>query len=209
MKTVTGLFTTYERASIAVTDLKAAGIPAEEISILANSPSHIDATADYLSGDESTAHIVGDAEAGVAAGAVIGGAGGLLAGLGILAIPGIGPIIAGGWLVATAIGAATGAIFGLAAGGIVGALTEAGVPEPDAHAYAEGVRRGGSLVSARVDAAHVAVAEAILHHSDGVDISHRRREYEEEGWTGFDDDDEAVATAQRDPLGGGAGLPRI
>ncbi len=209
MKTVTGLFTTYDRASVAVSDLKAAGIPADDISILANSPSHVDATADYLSTDESVAHIAGDAEAGVAAGAVLGGAGGLLAGLGILAIPGIGPVVAGGWLVAAALGAATGAVFGLAAGGIVGALTEAGVPERDAHAYAEAVRRGGSLVTARVDAAHVAVAESILHHSDGVDISRRRQEYEEEGWSGFDDEDEAAAAAERGAMPAGMAAPRI
>jgi hypothetical protein len=62
------------------------------------------------------------------------------------AIPGLGPVVAAGWLTATAVGAAAGA----ATGGIVGALTEAGVSKDDASLYAEGVRRGGTLVSARV-----------------------------------------------------------
>ena len=76
----------------------------------------------------------------------MGGTAGLPAGLGLLAIPGLGPVVAAGWLAATAVGAAAGA----ATGGIVGALTEAGVSEEEAHSYAEGVRRGGTLVSARV-----------------------------------------------------------
>lgn len=183
MQTVTGMFENFDRASRAVAELKDAGIPAENISILANSPGHITGS-DFVVEDEAE-HIAGDAEAGVAAGAVIGGASGLLAGLGVLVIPGIGPVIAGGWLVATAIGAATGAIFGLAAGGVVGALTEVGIPEPDAHVYAEGVRRGGALVGARVEGAQIGIAEAILHHADGVDIARRRRTYEAEGWTAF------------------------
>src|SRR6201988_4752355 len=83
---------------------------------------------------------------GAGIGAGIGGTAGLLAGLGLLAIPGLGPVVAAGWLAATAVGAAAGA----ATGGIIGALTEAGVSEEDAHTYAEGVRRGGTLVSARV-----------------------------------------------------------
>ena len=76
----------------------------------------------------------------------VSGTAGLLAGLGLLAIPGLGPVVAAGWLAATAVGAAAGA----ATGGVVGALTEAGVSREDADSYAEGVRRGGTLVSARV-----------------------------------------------------------
>src|SRR5205085_5078419 len=95
---------------------------------------------------------------GAGIGAGIGGAAGLLAGLGLLAIPGVGPVVAAGWLVATAAGAATGAVVGGAAGGLVGSLTGAGVPENDAHFYAEGVRRGGTLVTARVDDARASAA---------------------------------------------------
>jgi hypothetical protein len=79
---------------------------------------------------------------GAGIGAGLGGAAGLLAGLGLLAIPGLGPVFAAGWLAATAVGAAAGA----ATGGLVGALTEAGVSKEDAPLYAEGVRRGGTLV---------------------------------------------------------------
>ena len=99
-------------------------------------------------------------EGGAGAGVVLGGAGGLLAGLGLLAIPGIGPVVAGGWLLATAAGAAAGAILGGAAGGIIGALVAGGVPEADAHVYSEAIRRGGSLVTAKVTPEQIDQAKA-------------------------------------------------
>ena len=71
---------------------------------------------------------------------------GLLAGLGMLAISGLGPVVAAGWLVSTAALAVTGG----AAGGLIGSLTQHGVDEDEDNAYAEGVRRGGTLVTARV-----------------------------------------------------------
>jgi hypothetical protein len=72
-------------------------------------------------------------------GAVVGGAAGLLAGIGLMAIPGVGPVVAAGWLVATLTGAAAGG----ATGGIIGALTQAGVSKEDADVYAEG--RGAAV----------------------------------------------------------------
>src|SRR6186713_1009063 len=98
------------------------------------------------------------AGAGAGIGAAVGGTAGLLAGLGLMAIPGIGPVVAAGWLAATAAGAAAGGI----AGGIVGALTQAGVSDEDAQVYAEGVRRGGTLVTARVNDADASRLEAML-----------------------------------------------
>ena len=68
---------------------------------------------------------------------------GLLTGLGLMAIPGVGPVVAAGWLVATLAGAAAGGVTG----GAVGALTEAGISKDEADVYAEGLRRGGAVVS--------------------------------------------------------------
>lgn len=175
MKIVSGLFDDYERAAEAVKALREIGITADDISLVANNAMETD----------RSLHIADDAEAGTAAGAVLGGAGGLLVGLGALAIPGIGPVIAGGWLVSTAIGAVTGAIFGLAAGGIVGAMTNAGIPEEEAHIYAEGLRRGGALVTARVPDEQADAAEAILKQVNAVDLEARRAEYAKAGWGGF------------------------
>ncbi len=104
-----------------------------------------------------------------------------------VAIPGVGPVVAAGWLVATLTGAGVGAVAGGAAGGLVGSLTHAGVPEQDAHVYAEGVRRGGSLVTVRADEARVAEAERILAGRAYVDPALRRTEYAQTGWDRFDE----------------------
>lgn len=177
MRTITGLFDTYGDAEAAVSNLEAAGIPASDISIVSSN-------ADGSYREDSNA--AEGAGTGAGLGAVVGGTGGLLTGLGLLAIPGVGPVVAAGWLAATAAGAAAGAAVGGAAGGLIGAMTNSGVSEADAHVYAEGVRRGGTLVTARVDETRAAEAEAILKGSNWIDPAIRRRSYEEQGWTGFD-----------------------
>ena len=178
MHIVTSLFDTYEHASMALRALREAGIDTADISLIANSPDDIE--------DED---MIGDgATTGAELGAVLGGAGGLLAGLGLVAIPGIGPVRAGGWLLATAVGAVAGAGVGAAAGGLVGALTGAGVPESDAHVFAEGLRRGGVLVTVRVGDERAHDAAQILRAANGVDIEDRRRLFEEEGWESFEHD---------------------
>jgi hypothetical protein len=179
MRTITGLFDTHEQAAGAVRALRDLGVRSEDISLVANN-----AEGHLIEPDDEVAE---GATAGAGIGAVLGGAGGLLAGLGTIAIPGIGPVIAGGWLLATAVGAAAGAAIGGATGGLIGALVEAGISEPEAHVYAEGVRRGGTLVTARVQSDKETAAEAILH-TGHVDIAARRRDYEREGWERFDED---------------------
>ncbi|MBY4590059.1 general stress protein [Rhizobium redzepovicii] len=178
MRTVTGLFDDYTDASSAVSALESAGIPSSDISIVSNN-------ADSRHGEHSNAGEGAGTGAGI--GAVVGGAGGLLTGLGLMAIPGVGPVVAAGWLAATAAGAAAGAVAGGATGGIIGAMTSSGVSDEDANVYAEGVRRGGSLVTARVQDALVPEAEAILKQSNWVDPVERRAAYTKEGWTRFDD----------------------
>src|SRR5947207_11774476 len=106
----------------------------------------------------------GAAATGAGVGAVVGGLGGLLLGLGALAIPGIGPIIAAGPLVAALGGAAAGA----AVGGLIGALTKMGVPEEEAHIYAEGVRRGGTLVTVTADDANTDTIVSVLNGHGAV-----------------------------------------
>jgi len=178
MTTVTGLFDNYDDANDAVGELVAIGVPRDDISIVANNANG------WHRGDETEAGE--DAATGAGVGAVIGGAGGLATGLGLMAIPGVGPVVAAGWLVATAVGAVGGAVVGGAAGGIIGAMTEAGVPENDANVYAEGIRRGGTMVIAKVEENLVPSAEQILKQYNSVDVAGRRTEYEAGGWTGFD-----------------------
>jgi hypothetical protein len=186
MKTVTGLFDNYDDASDAVGELEASSVPHSDISIVSSNSDN--------SHDNDGSKAADDAAGGAGLGAVVGGAGGLLTGLGLMAIPGVGPVVAAGWLAATAVGAVGGAVVGGAAGGIVGALTDSGVPENDAHVYAEGVRRGGTLVTAKVDDQRVADAERILGHTKAVNLEERRGEYQAGGWTGFDADAEQYSS---------------
>ncbi|MDO9384299.1 MAG: hypothetical protein Q7T86_15720 [Hyphomicrobiaceae bacterium] len=177
MRTVSRLFDSYELARQAVADLKADGIPESDISLVSNNvDKRHDSDAD---GVDDRAEGAGT---GAGVGATLGGAAGLLTGLGMLAIPGVGPVVAAGWLATTALGALAGG----AAGGVIGALTQAGVDEEDAHVYAEGVRRGGTLVTVRAEEDVAARADTILGRS-GVVASARRDAYRESGWSRFDE----------------------
>ena len=186
---VTRMFDTYEHASMAVTELEQNGIAHANISLVANNSD--DRYSSMISADRTADHVVGHdtattagtgAGTGATLGTVLGGGAGLLAGLGMLAIPGVGPVVAAGWLIATAVGAGVGA----ASGGLLGSLVGAGVSETDAHVYAEGVRRGGTLVTVRADDAQVARVESVLDAPTPVDIAARRNEYQAEGWTAHD-----------------------
>ncbi|BCM17938.1 hypothetical protein [Mesorhizobium sp. J8] len=178
MQTITALFDDYDDAADAVGALESTGVPPSDISIMANN-----ARGWYRNTQSPAAE---DAASGAGIGAVVGGAGGLATGLGAMAIPGVGPVVAAGWLAATAAGAVAGAIVGGAAGGIIGSLTDAGVPEEDAHVYAEGVRRGGTLVTARVEDDLASEAQEVLRSSASVNIADRRSEYQAGGWAAFD-----------------------
>ena len=181
--TISRLYDNYADAERAVTRLEGAGVPHSDISLVANNSDNwygsrsgkVDRDRD---GVDDRAEGAGT---GAGIGAGLGGAAGLLAGLGLLAIPGLGPVVAAGWLASTAVGAAAGA----ATGGIVGALTEAGVSKEDASRYAEGVRRGGTLVTARVPDQDRARLDALLHDKS-VNLQDRSAAWQKSGWTDFD-----------------------
>lgn len=166
----TGLFDTYEHARQAVADLEANGVPHRSISLVANNSDNRYDNSVVTADDADPNDAVADgAGTGASLGTVVGGGAGLLAGLGILAIPGVGPVVAAGWLVAPALGAGVGA----ASGGLLGSLVGAGVSETDAHVYAEGVRRGGTLVTVRTENSRGAMVEEILARHSTVDVSTR------------------------------------
>ncbi len=169
MQTHSKVYDSYPRAEQVVRDLEAAGVPAQDISIIANRN-----VSEQYARDESS-----PAATGAGVGAAVGGGAGLLAGLGLMAIPGLGPVVAVGWLAATALGA----VAGSATGGLIGALIGSGVPETDAHTYAESVRRGGTLVTVKSDLPNVA---AIMARHEPVDPVARRNEYQKSGWKQFD-----------------------
>ena len=173
-RTLTALYDHYDDASAAVTKLEAAGVPHADISLVSNK-----AETATEGNDHTGEHAATSAGTGATLGTVLGGGAGLLAGLGLMAIPGVGPVVAAGWLVATLAGAGLGA----AAGGLAGSLAGAGVSEHDAHAYSEGVRRGGSLLTVRTDEARSAAVERILDEHGAIDLDERAQGWQRDGWT--------------------------
>lgn len=152
MITLSRLYTDCGTARAVVDELKAAGLSEDDIGIIAPSRSgrrmeSAIPAGDVIDCDDEGHEARGQTvNRGAGIGAALGGAAGLLAGLGAFVLPGIGAVVAAGWLAS----ALAGAVAGGAAGGVVGALIEAGFDEDDAAGYAEGVRRGGTLVTIRV-----------------------------------------------------------
>ncbi len=192
-RAVTALFERYSDAEAAIGRLEAAGIAHSDIAVVASrsedapalsapgtAPVAGQAEAQAASGGVHGVDAVGPAGTGATVGTLIGGGAGLLAGLGILAIPGLGPVVAAGWLLATV----TGAGIGAAAGGLVGGLTGTGMSEEEAAAYAEGVRRGGTLVTVRAEDGRADQIIAILNEAGSIDIDQRAAGWRAEGWTG-------------------------
>jgi hypothetical protein len=182
--TISRLYNSYGDARAAVRQLELAGVANNDISIIASNADNWynngkDTFPDRdLNGKDDRAEATGT---GAAIGAATGGAVGLLTGLGLMAIPGVGPVVAAGWLVATLAGAAAGGVTG----GAVGALTEAGVGKDEADVYAEGLRRGGAVVSARVADTDAARLQAIMDNS-AVRVAERAAAYRKSGWKTFD-----------------------
>jgi len=177
-QTITRLYDSYDRARQAVAALKEAGLTDSEISIVASKASTDSAV------DNDTAE---DAETGAGVVGIVGAAAGLLAGLGIIAIPGIGPVVAAGWLASTVAGGAVGAAAGGAVGGIVGALSNSGVSKEEANVYAESIRRGDTLVTVRVPDEREVEVTRILSRYPNVSPAVRAGEYRQAGWNGFDE----------------------
>ena len=182
--TISRLYNNYGDARRAVRDLEAAGVSHGDISIIAiNADNWYNNGKDTypdrdLDGKDDRAEAAG---AGAGLGAAAGGTIGALTGLGLMAIPGVGPVVAAGWLVSTI----AGAVAGAATGGVLGALTQAGISDDDAHVYAEGLRRGGAVVSARVADQDATRLQAVMDRSS-VRISDRAAAYRKSGWETFD-----------------------
>ena len=176
MRTVSRVYDDYADAVAVVSALEEATdlTPDRKISMIANEHAHGRDTTVNTTRTETTS----EAGPGAGIGAVVGGGVGLLTGLGLLAIPGVGPLVAAGWLATTLAGAATGA----AAGGIVGALVKSGVSHEEAEVYEEGVRRGGTLVSVQAEDVDVPRVEEILDRRTTVDWRTRREHYATSGW---------------------------
>jgi len=150
------------QAEVIVTDLKAQGIPERDISVLFPDQS---GTRDFA--HENNTKAPEGATAGAVSGGAVGGVLGLLAGIGALAIPGVGPLIAAGPILAALSGAALGATVG----GVTGALVGLGIPEVEAKVYEGKVKNGNILLAVHTeDAAQQKLVKEIYERAGAEDI---------------------------------------
>jgi hypothetical protein len=161
-QTVIGLVATQAEAEKVVAELQRAGFSSKDVSALFADKQ---GTRDFAM--EKNTKAPEGAVTGVGAGGVLGGTLGLLAGIGALAIPGLGPFIAAGPIMAALSGAAAGA----AVGGIAGALVGMGIPELEAKQYEGRVKDGHVLLSVHTDNSDErARAKQVLQSAGAVDV---------------------------------------
>jgi hypothetical protein len=196
-KTITRVYDDYALAEETVRELQGAGLGASNIGLVASN-----ADGWHRPGSKSVSPIhdkdrdgkddrAEGAATGGGLGAIAGGAAGVAAGLGMIAIPGIGPVVAAGWLAALAAGAVGGGV----AGGLIGALVESGTSKENAQLYAEALRRGGAIVTAKVSDDDEAQYAAIMDHR-AFDVTERGQIWRDEGWTGYDPDAPAYSAEE-------------
>src|ERR1700736_4630505 len=160
---VFGIYHTGKQAERSVDDLLAAGFSNDDISVLL--PDN-QGTKDFAHGKSTKAPE--GTTAGVTTGGIIGGTLGLLAGIGVLAIPGVGPFIAAGPIMSALAGLGVGG----AVGGLIGALVGMGIPEYEAKRYEGHIKAGGILLSVHCDTSEqITRAKDLLKHTGAQDIS--------------------------------------
>lgn len=161
-RTAVGLFDRQEDLERVLNELKAGGFAPEQVSLVAkdrNTTREVVETTGMGGGE--------GAGVGAVAGGITGGLLGWLVGIGALAIPGIGPIVAAGALATTLGGAAIGA----AAGGLIGALVDLGIPEEEATFYNESVGRGGMLLTVHANSdAQLYDANEVMRRNGGTEV---------------------------------------
>src|SRR5690242_13968848 len=160
---VFGLFSSLTQAEQGVDSLVSAGFRSDDVSVLAPDQK---TTKEFAT--EKNTKVPEGTTTGATAGGAIGGTLGLLAGIGALAIPGVGPFIAAGPIMGTLAGLGAGA----ATGGLIGALVGMGMPEYEAKRYEGRLKEGGILVSVHCDNSDwVSKAKDILERARGQDIA--------------------------------------
>ncbi len=158
-----GIFPSRAQAENAIDALIAAGFRSDDVSVLAP-----DQQSTHEMATEKNTKVPEGTTTGVTTGGAIGGTLGLLAGIGALAIPGLGPFIAAGPIM----GALAGLGVGGAVGGLVGALVGMGIPEYEAKRYEGRIKDGGVLLSVHCDNSDwTSRAKEILEQSGAQDIS--------------------------------------
>jgi hypothetical protein len=191
-RTVVALYDDFDTARSAVEALVDAGFNRTDVSLVANN-----ATGEYSSYfNEEGTYVYDDEDVSAGEGAGFGAVVGALVGLGVALIPGVGPVLAAGPL-AAALMAGIGAASGAVTGGIVAGLVDFGVPEEHAESYAEGVRRGGTLVTVHMIQDEWADrAQSVLNRFNPIDLEERAGEWRSSGWTGYDENAQPSTSEQ-------------
>lgn len=154
-KMVIGAFDDHHSADTVVKELERNGVPNKEISVVAKNDGKTEQ-------GHPSGHGTHDLSSGIGWGAAGGGAVGLLASAGALAIPGIGPILAMGPLAAT--------LTGAAAGGLVGGLMDYGIPKKESEHLEQRVQHGAVLVSVKTDEREIDKAKRLFQDHGAQDI---------------------------------------
>lgn len=231
-KRAVGAFSNYRDTELALMELQSTGFPMNKVSVVGEKLDNSE-IAGASAGKGTDEKVGGGVKAGATAGVVTGGLIGLLGSIGALAIPGVGPVMAGGALATLLADTVVGGAIGAAAGGLVGGLVGLGVPEGKAKAYSDRVSRGEYLVFVEGTDSELATAEGIMtvrgiqdwgiydvpadtgrkasaHHKRAVGVFSTRRETEhalgELRAAGFDMDRVSVIAKDSDSKGDIAGI---
>ncbi len=188
-ETVVGFFDDRDAAQGAVQDLIHEGFERSNVSVVASDGSGGTATHAV---DERGNLAAAGASSGVTSGALVGGVAGVLIGLGFTVLP-IAGILLAGPIAGLIAGAASGAVTG----GVVGGLVGLGIPKEHAELYAEGIRRGGALVTVETaNSSESDRAHRTLDRDGAVDIEERGAAYRSEGFSGYDKDAKPLGEAE-------------
>jgi hypothetical protein len=160
-KRAVGAFSNYRDTELALIELQSTGFPMNKVSVVGENLDNSE-IAGASAGKGTDEKVGGGAKAGATAGVVTGGLIGLLGSIGALAIPGVGPVMAGGALATLLADTAIGGAIGAATGGLLGGLVGLGVPEEKAKAYNDRVSRGEYLVVVEGTDADLATAQGIM-----------------------------------------------
>ncbi|MDY6784457.1 MAG: general stress protein [Cyanobacteriota bacterium] len=160
MRRAVGVFATRQEAESALTHLRDTGFNMDKISVIAKDAGSGETVGGASATKSAGEQAAGGAKAGATAGAATGGVMGLIGGLGVLAIPGVGPAAEVGVVLANTL---VGGGFGAAGGGLLGALVGWGIPEDQAKIYDERLKAGEYVVIAEGTDAEIKTAETILN----------------------------------------------
>ena len=159
-RAVIGVFDDRDRVRDAISALQEAGFSLDDVSVIMR-----DRDDEETALERGGTHVDKTTAAGALAGGVLGGAAGWLAALGLVAVPGLGPLVGAGVVATTLLGMGIGA----GAGAVVGALVELGVPESEARWYDREVQGGRVLVAVRADG-RAEEARRVLRHYGAYDV---------------------------------------